>query len=138
MRALLVVLALAVSACASNYEFQQGPSVGSKGTVANPSNEWAQWHYDCALSRMRVDAPGPVPEIRWVNSPWRNYYGQIALGAYIEETNVIYVVHRRNSTEVIVHEMAHAIAAQLGEEISEWRAYKVSDWWHHCLLFGVA
>ena len=136
MRALLVAFAL--SACASNYEFQQGPSVGSKGTVANPSNEWAQWHFDCAAKLMRTEFTGPYPPIRWVNRPWLNYYGELAYGAYVEADNAIYVTHWRRSTEVIIPEIAHWWAGRLGEKISEQRARKVSDWWHHCILFGVA
>ena len=139
MRALFIALALILSACASiyesDYEFQQTPFAGSTGTVAQPSNEWAQWHFACAAKLMRADFTGPYPPIRWVNRPWLNYYGEIAYGAYVEDGNAIYVVHWRRSTEVIVHEIAHWWATRLGEEISEPRARMISDWWKHCLLF---
>ena len=138
MRALVLAL-FVLAGCASDYEFEQTPFAGSTGTVANPSNEWAQWHYDCALKRMQLDAPGPgpVPEIRWVDKRWRTYYGEVASGAYLSDTNTVLVTHSRISTEVVVHEMVHAIQFQRGEAYSEWEAYRASSLWKHCLIFGV-
>ena len=38
--------------------------------------------YACALDRMRIEeAPGPVPNVVWVNGKWKEYYGEIASGA---------------------------------------------------------
>lgn len=96
--------------------------------------------YKCAAYLMRVEAPGPVPNVVWHDRYWRNnYYGgsRWADGEYVAETNTIHVRLSFRGAQTLVHESVHAIQFQRGEEYNEWEARKVERWFSNCPNFMV-
>ena len=90
--------------------------------------------YDCAAESMGVEAPGPVPGVKWRADRWWNYKLRVwADGGYDEHRNLVVVRRFRWSTETLVHEMAHAVRFHRGEPIDEAEAYDVGTRWRGCV-----
>lgn len=89
--------------------------------------------YACAADLMEVEAPGPLPEVIWVDDLF--YVGGVlAQGSYVVETNTIKV--RRDFHEgvkTLVHEMTHALQAQFDRELSQPEAREAERRINECI-----